>query len=380
MKVIIMDDENAMHLIMRRMLAKIVGVEIVGSFHETTSAMTFLDEHEVDLAFLDISMPRENGIDFARRLRENGKQTKLVFVTSHKEYALSAFDVYAFDYILKPVEQARIHKTVQRAQLSVKPTEMVLVEKASSSTVHDVIINCLGGVEIRSERAAVAKWNSKKSAELFGYLLIHQGRLVSRARLIEDIFAGMPQKNAEIYLNTTVYKIRKILEMYGLKESLYSDSNHYALNLNDANVDIISFEEGYRNMDAIDDTNIEEAIKLEQLYKGDLFGDRAFPWAWSEVERFSLMYTSLTQQLCSALLNRGDTSGAILLLLRLIARNELDEQSIELLMMAYAAQKNKEALTQLYMRFTETLHQEMGVSPSFATTTLYRELLTELDS
>jgi two-component system LytT family response regulator len=96
------------------MLAKVDQIEIVGSFDETTAAFSYLVNHDVDLIFLDISMPRENGLEFANRLREGGRLMKLVFVTSYKEYASAAFDVYAYDYIVKPVEQDRLHKTVQR--------------------------------------------------------------------------------------------------------------------------------------------------------------------------------------------------------------------------------------------------------------------------
>ncbi|MEC0226714.1 LytR/AlgR family response regulator transcription factor [Paenibacillus alba] len=114
MKVIIIDDEWAMHLIMERMLAKLSGIEIVGSFQETTAAFSYLEKHEVDLIFIDVNMPRENGIEFAKRLRESGSLKKLVFVTSYKEYASAAFEVYAYDYIVKPVEPDRLRKTVQR--------------------------------------------------------------------------------------------------------------------------------------------------------------------------------------------------------------------------------------------------------------------------
>jgi two-component system LytT family response regulator len=61
-----------------------------------------------------ILMPRENGLEFAKRLRESGRQMKLAFVTSYKEYAQAALEVNAFDYIVKPVEPGRLHKTVQR--------------------------------------------------------------------------------------------------------------------------------------------------------------------------------------------------------------------------------------------------------------------------
>jgi DNA-binding NarL/FixJ family response regulator len=115
MKIVIIDDQKAMHLIMKSMLAKIDEVEIVGCFQETNSAFSFLMNNKVDLVFVDINMPKESGLDFAKRLRENGSQIKLVFVTSHKEYALSAFDVYAFDYIVKPLSLERLRVTILRA-------------------------------------------------------------------------------------------------------------------------------------------------------------------------------------------------------------------------------------------------------------------------
>jgi two-component system LytT family response regulator len=375
LKVVIIDDEKAMHLIMKRMLNKVDEVKIVGSFQETSTAYSYLTNHDVDLIFMDINMPKESGLEFAGRLRENGKQLKIVFVTSHKEYSLLAFDVYAFDYIVKPVNQERLHHTVQRV-LSEMYSEITSAEQDSSSI--RVMYNCLGGMEIRSVQNVLVKWKTSKSAELFGYLIMQKGRLVSRARIIEDIFGDMPQKNGEIYLNTTVYQLRKLLDNYGLKKSLYSDTNYYALDLNLVHVDIFSFEEGCKQMAVVDDTNIEQALELEQLYAGDLFGDRTFSWARSEVERLSSMYTSFTQRLCDALLIRGDTQTAIRLLIKLTANNELEEGTIKLYMKALTLQKNKEALKSQYIQFSDTLHKELGISPSRELTALYSHLMSEL--
>jgi two-component system LytT family response regulator len=375
MKIMIIDDEQAMHLIMKRILAKIADVEIVGCFHETTPAFAYLENHDADLIFVDISMPKESGLEFAERLRESGKLERLAFVTSHKEHALSAFDVYAYDYMVKPVKQDRLHKTVQRALSEMRSENDQTGQEFSNSKV---IFNCLGGMDIRSVQNVIVKWKTSKSAELFGYLLMHKGRLVSRARIIEDIFSEMPLKNAETYLNTTVYQLRKLLDTYGLKESLHSDSNHYALNLNQVRVDMLSFEEGCKQMVEVDETNIEQALELEQLYVGDLFGDRAFSWAWSEVERLWLMYTTFTHRLCRALLNRGDTQTAIRLLTKLTAHNELDEETIKLFMKALALQKNKEALMRQYLHYTETHNNELGIGPSQEVAGCYSQLLSEL--
>ncbi|NHN33403.1 response regulator transcription factor [Paenibacillus agricola] len=114
MKVVVIDDERAMHLIMKRMLSKFDKIQIVECFQDTATAYLYLESHDADLVFVDISMPREGGLDFAKRLRASGVQVKLVFVTSHKEFALSAFDVHAYDYIVKPVSQERLNKTLHR--------------------------------------------------------------------------------------------------------------------------------------------------------------------------------------------------------------------------------------------------------------------------
>ncbi|OMF30098.1 hypothetical protein BK133_17185 [Paenibacillus sp. FSL H8-0548] len=371
MRVVIIDDENAMHLIMKRMLSKIDGIEIVGSFHETAAASAFMLDHDIDMIFIDVHMPKESGLEFAQRLRESGRQTKLVFVTSHKEYALSAFDVYAYDYMVKPVVQDRLRQTVQRAL-----SECI----GDSAPAAKLWFNCLGRIEIRNTENNIVKWRTSKSTELFAYLSMHKGRLVSRARLIEDMFGGMPRKNAETYLNTTAYQLRKLLEDHGLKGSLHSDGNHYALNLNEFHIDLLRFEEGCKQMVRVHHQNIEQALELEQLYVGDLFGDLAYPWAWSEIERFSQMYMLFSQRICGFLLNKGDTAEAIRLLKKQSAINELDEEMVQLLMRALAIQKNKEALIRAYEQFSVSLYVEMGISPSFEVTVLFEQLLMELDS
>ncbi|KAI7273311.1 hypothetical protein KC345_g7037 [Hortaea werneckii] len=366
-----------MHLILKRMLAKLEEVEVIGSFTDTSTAFTYLNSHEADLIFVDISMPGESGLEFAARLRESGRGIRIVFITSHKEYALSAFEVYAFDYIVKPVIQERLHETVQRV------TAQIHMERAAEAGREtglgkEVRISCLGGIEIGSVQGIKTKWKSRKSAELLGYLLIHKGRLVSRARLIEDIFGDMPQKNAEMYLNTTVYQLRKLLDTYGLKQHLHSESNHYAFNCTGLNVDIVSFEEGARRIPVIHEANLEQAIELEQLYMGDLFGDHGFPWAWNEIERLSLLYSAFTRRLCAALLDTGDTNTAKRLLLKLLKRNELDEEAHMLLMQTSALQNNKDALNRQYLQFADILQREIGIAPSLEVKAFYAELLSGL--
>ena len=70
-------------------------------------------EHEPEVCFLDIRMPGLSGIDVARRI---GTQAQIVFATAYGDHALAAFDAGAVDYLLKPVDAARLAQTVQRLQ------------------------------------------------------------------------------------------------------------------------------------------------------------------------------------------------------------------------------------------------------------------------
>ena len=136
MKVIIIDDKKAMHFIMKRLLEPIEGVEVAECFYETEAAYDFIRTHDVDLAFVDIELPREDGIAFAKRLRQAGQLLKLVFVTSHKEFSLSAFEVYAYDYLIKPINGERLCETVRRA-MSERPAPAVASKEVFAGAVAD---------------------------------------------------------------------------------------------------------------------------------------------------------------------------------------------------------------------------------------------------
>ncbi|WP_424767690.1 response regulator [Paenibacillus sp. sgz302251] len=378
MKVIIIDDEKAMHLIMRRLLAKFPNVEIVGSFQDTDSASLFLNDHAVHMAFVDISMPQEGGLRFAKRMSETGRNLHIVFVTSHKEYAMDAFDLFALDYIVKPVSLERLEKTVRRAAALHQFSEAAQeVEHSNRASIY-----CLGGLEVRSGQGDSVKWMTRKSAELFGYLLLHRGRMVSRARLTEDVFAGMPSKNAETYLNTTVYQLRKSLEPHGLKSLVKSSNDSYGMDISNAYIDIVEFEDKLKRFALIDGSNLEEAIAVEELFTGELFGEKSFLWALNDMERLSRMYAVFVKKIASALLKHqeGDSVAvAVRLLLKLLARNALDEETVRMLLVAYSAQKDRGSLTRQYNQYVRLLRQELGIGPSQEVIVLYSRLRSSLE-
>lgn len=94
-------------------------IEILGSFQTVLDAKKFIESNAIDLLFLDISMPIENGFDLLEYFPERNFQ--VVFVTAHEEFAIKALRVGAIDYILKPILKGELQTAIQKVQSFLKP-------------------------------------------------------------------------------------------------------------------------------------------------------------------------------------------------------------------------------------------------------------------
>jgi two-component system LytT family response regulator len=115
MKVIIVDDEPAGRRTLREYCAAEPDLEVVGEFGDGVAALEAIRSVKPQLLFLDIQMDPMNGIDIARALHA-ADLPSLVFVTAYDTYALEAFEVCAVDYLLKPFDQERFRKTLERVR------------------------------------------------------------------------------------------------------------------------------------------------------------------------------------------------------------------------------------------------------------------------
>ena len=111
---LIVDDEAPARAELRYLLEKVGDVDVVGEAASVREALALASRLEYDVVFCDISMPELTGIDAAREISSWPKRPLVVFVTAHQDYAVQAFTVDAFDYLLKPVSEERLARTVQR--------------------------------------------------------------------------------------------------------------------------------------------------------------------------------------------------------------------------------------------------------------------------
>ena len=113
MRTLIVDDEAPARERLRRMLAEIESVEIIGEAEDGVRAVEMIEALSPDLVLLDIQMPGLDGFGVIEALAD---PPPIVFVTAYDEYAIRAFEVNALDYLLKPFSRERLEKAIRRAQ------------------------------------------------------------------------------------------------------------------------------------------------------------------------------------------------------------------------------------------------------------------------
>ncbi|OWP85025.1 DNA-binding response regulator [Flavobacterium davisii] len=116
MNCIIVDDETLARTIIYQMASNYSEINIVEEFSNAIQAMKYLNQHTVDLIFLDIHMPDFTGFDFIQTIKN---PPKIILITSDKNYAIEAFEYDCIvDYIIKPITQERFDKAIHKFKSS----------------------------------------------------------------------------------------------------------------------------------------------------------------------------------------------------------------------------------------------------------------------
>ena len=113
-RILIADDDAGMRLVMRKLAQQAEGYELVGEATDGAELIRLYDELKPEVVLMDVEMPEMTGIECARAIQDRDPRTVLVFATAHEEYMRSAFEVYAFDYLVKPFRVERAMQTLER--------------------------------------------------------------------------------------------------------------------------------------------------------------------------------------------------------------------------------------------------------------------------
>jgi two-component system, LytTR family, response regulator len=129
LRVVVADDERPARSFLIALLRSFDDVTVVGEAASGKEVVALIEKEQPDFALLDLQMPELDGIGVVRTLKKT-VMPLIAFVTAYDEYAVKAFEVNAVDYLLKPVDKARLREALNRAQERIEHAEIV-AEQAS---------------------------------------------------------------------------------------------------------------------------------------------------------------------------------------------------------------------------------------------------------
>lgn len=233
MKAIIVEDEFPAREELKYFIKNFSKIEILNEFDNGVEVLKFIQENVVDVIFLDINIPLLDGMLLARTINNFKVKPKIVFITAYKEHAVDAFELEAFDYILKPYSDDRIISMLNKLQKSkinnIKidnniDEEKSTIQKSKSTTVSLWKSNKLRVVnvkdiyycEARERETIVYTKNSEYTVK------------VSIKEFEKNLDPNLFFKTHRSYIVNTS-KINEIIPWF---------NNTYKLNLNDINTEI----------------------------------------------------------------------------------------------------------------------------------------------
>ena len=148
-RAIVVDDEQLARQELCFLLQQLGGIDVVAQAGNGVEALNVIEEHQPDVVMLDVQMPGLTGFEVARRVVEAGLDSQVVFVTAFDQYAIDAFEVNAVDYLLKPVEQARLGTAIERVR------KRLAAEKPAAKPDFEQLLQMLGDRQGRREQLAI---------------------------------------------------------------------------------------------------------------------------------------------------------------------------------------------------------------------------------
>ena len=116
LRVLIADDDEGMRSVMRKIVSRVEGFVLAGQAADGETALALTEKLKPNVVFLDVEMPGMSGVECARAIEDMDPSIIIIFATAHENYRGDAFEVYAFDYLMKPFKVERVIQTLERAR------------------------------------------------------------------------------------------------------------------------------------------------------------------------------------------------------------------------------------------------------------------------
>jgi len=202
---LLVDDEPISRDIIESYIAQLPFLELVSICEDAIDAISFLSDHTVDIIFSDIQMPKMNGLDFVKSLRN---KPAIIYITAYSEYAIEGFNIGVVDFLSKPVEFERFLLAVNRALEHVQTSDRSKHPQQKSS--NDIFIKSQGRlIKVKIEDIIFIESNKD-------HLYIHTADSVHKILMtLKAMEAELDQKKFFKIQRSFIINIECIISLFG---------------------------------------------------------------------------------------------------------------------------------------------------------------------
>ena len=247
MRILLVDDEKLQLTRLEDSVRSVLPTADIVSYTNPVLALEENKKLKIDIAFLDIEMPKLNGIQLAKTLKGINPKINIVFVTAYDGFALDAMKLHASGFVTKPVNEEKIFEEVNGLRY---PVELTPTKKLQ--------IKCFGNFEV-FHNGQPLKFAYSKSKELFAYLVDREGSAIN----INELNAILWEEDHTSYLRNLISDIQKTLAAIGAEDVFIK--RHNECYIDTTKVDCDAYE--YKN-------NNPEAIRM---YRGEYMYQYSWP-------------------------------------------------------------------------------------------------------
>lgn len=229
MQVLIVDDEELVLEETKEAIGLAMpGVKIACAY-TAAQALEIAGGQQVGVVFLDIEMPKMNGLELAKRLKDEKPDINIVFVTAYTEYALEAFGIFASGYLMKPLRKEDVEQAIQNLRYPIAYPKGKLR------------VQCFGKFEVFYDGEPVA-FARAKAKEIFAYLVDLNGASANTGELCGILWEDSVdlEKNRH-YLRNLISDLRKSLRSCHAEDVFLCRRNQFAVDTEKIECDYYRF-------------------------------------------------------------------------------------------------------------------------------------------
>ncbi len=302
-RAIAVDDELPALRRVGKLLQTFDKVETLGLFDSAKKVLEFALTSQVSfqLVLLDMEMPGVHGLELARRLKAIRPEIHIVFVTAYEEFARDAFDVEALDYLLKPITEEHVARMLSRYDKRTRSND------AANAADPSLSVRSFGPFSVLTDKEEPVRFRNSKSRELLALLHHYRGRPVGKAQIMEELWPGGDAERSQVTLHSTVYQLRKDLEVHGLhhiidqaKTAGGSYSVRWSAPIDD---DVVAFEQAYGEYKR--SASLTPVLRAIQLYGDGYLSGSGYSWAAPRQAELELNYAELLESMIDAYVRQG---------------------------------------------------------------------------